>query len=270
MISAIIFTKNRASQLQLLLRSIKDNFTELKDVFILVKATNDKYSQAYEKVNSQFTKFNWMKEENFKSDTLSIMEDIKSKYVLIFADDEVVINDYSIYDSLKLFDNVPNLHSISLKHHLYLTYTYTANVDSPPPEFEKIDNLYIWNWKNCNHVGEWGYPSSINSTIYSKIFLEHYMNKIDFNNLNQLEGRLNTNRNNFKSKMACFEYSKTVCIANNIVQSGTNRFNNNPNYHPESLNNKFLNGFQISSNNIYRLRNNMCTFEVDYEFERMK
>lgn len=269
MISSIIFTKNRPMQLDLLLRSIQDNFKELDDIYILYKSTDDKFEEGYRKLISKYPA-KWIKETNFKQDTINILKLISNYYCIIFADDECIVHDYSVKDCLSLFKYLKDLHSISLKHHTSISYTYTANIYSEPPEFQKYNYLYVWNWKEYpNPNAEYGYPSSINSTIYTKIFLEYFANTLYYNNLNDLEGQLNLNRNMFRSKIACFEKPKTICIANNLVQTGGNRHSEDKTYLPENLNEIFLNGFQISTKNLYDKYYNSVTLEVPYIFEKV-
>ncbi|HON84206.1 MAG TPA: hypothetical protein PLI22_08785 [Caldisericia bacterium] len=269
MLSTIIFSKNRPMQLQLLLRSIEDNFKELSDVHILYKHTSEDFKEGYEKVISQFPYYRWINEVNLKKDILNIIEKIQSKFILFMVDDEVVINDYSIKPAIDLLQTAIDVHTVSLRLHQDITYTYTANIQSPTPNFEHRDGLLLWNWKESNPISDWGYPSCINSHLYSKIFLEYYINLLNFNTVNDLEGYLNLNRSSFKPKMACFPIAKTFNIANNLVQIGYNRYSENKEYTPENLNKYFLNDYQISTKNLYGLKKNTATGEVDYEFEKV-
>ncbi len=64
----IIFSKDRALQLDSLIRSIKDHYSELPHTMIVLYATSDQiYDDAYEllKEKEYIADINWIKEQNF-------------------------------------------------------------------------------------------------------------------------------------------------------------------------------------------------------------
>ena len=73
MIDTIIFTKDRACQLDLLLQSIVKNGNNLFNINILYEASSQEYKDGYLKVSERFPsyeRFNWVEEEDFEKDTL--------------------------------------------------------------------------------------------------------------------------------------------------------------------------------------------------------
>lgn len=269
MIKTIIFSKNRAAQLDLLLRSIKDNFSMIYDISILYKSTSQCFTEGYDKVKSKFPDLDWVEETDFVHDYKTILNDIISPYTLILVDDEVVVDDCMVDNALSEMVN-KNLHCISLRMHPNVNYCYTANLPSPEmqPSYVINDWGYVWNWKHYDERIDLGYPSCINSHIYPTHFIQHFSKVLRYENVNQLEGQLNTQRDSFKPYMLCFKNPKTVNIANNLVQSGTNRYSNLQENTVEYLNNKYLSGYQISTNNLYGMRMNTPTFEYNYIWEK--
>jgi len=265
-IDCLIFSKDRACQLDLLLRSIKDNFEEIHPI-ILFKQTNENYKLGYEKVNSYHSGYEWIEEESFVPDLRKIVSTFRNQFFLVLVDDEIVIRDYPIKNAMYALELNNDLHCVSLRMNPSIHYTYTADLASPPPTFfddYRFDDLLFWNWENYDGRTDWGYPSCINSHIYRKEFIIPMIQNLPFNNVNRLEGLLNLQRSSFKKQMACFNKSKTINIANNLIQTGTNRHSNNPEYSVENLNRKFLEGNRISTENFYNYDNNLATLERDY------
>lgn len=264
----MIFSKDRAMQLDLLLRSIKDNFKEidLENVPILVKASTKEFDEGYDKLIRKFPECKFITEQNFVDDIRNIFNNFTKDFCFTLVDDEIVINDYSIKEGIELLQKNETLHCISLRMHPKVTYCYTANLPSPFPEHEKVGNLYKWQWNKADPRTDSGYPSCINSHIYHTQIMKFWVNQIQFNNANSLEGIFNMNRARFQPHMACFELPKTVNIANNLTQSGVNRYSKNPAFDLEHMNDKYLLDFIIDEKPFYGMLENTPTFEKDYIF----
>ena len=67
----IIFSKNRASQLHLLLESLEKNSNLLFDsIKVIYIHTNEEYGKGYQKLINVFNSVNFILENNFSVDTL--------------------------------------------------------------------------------------------------------------------------------------------------------------------------------------------------------
>jgi hypothetical protein len=267
MIDSMIFSKDRACQLDLLLRSIKDNFKELKKIIILYLPTDNEFEKGYEIVKKTYPDFEWIKESNFVKDTLDIFNSFKNEFLVNFVDDEIVIRKNSIKEALDFLRN-QYFHCISLRMAPHINYCYTGNLSDEPPEFENVNNLYMWDWRKAKTVnGDWNYPSCINSHIYKTEDFKKYISMIQFQHPNGLEANFNNIRQNFKPFNICFKKSKSVNIANNLIQNGTNQHGLIPEWQVNNLNNQFLNGRRLSTKPFYNFENTFATFEKDYEWE---
>jgi hypothetical protein len=270
MINCLIFSKNRAMQLELLLRSIETNFKEIDKATILFTGDSSSFLEGYNKVKSIYSKYTWIKEHNLEVDIKSILSDFDMLYSLIFVDDEIVVRNQKIEEGMKILKNRPDIHCLSLRMGKNINYTYTTNVASSPPTFETIQsggiNFNVWNWKTSIPSSDWEYPSCINSHIYRTEFLKTNISNISFSNVNKLEETLHTKRNEFPLNMMCFDESKTISVANNLVQNThKNRNLNDPTFSPKNLNKKFLEKYIIKAEDFYNLDTNTATFEKPYE-----
>lgn len=268
MIDILIFSKNRACQLDLLLHSINDNFKELNNINILFTFSNNFYESGYDKLMLKYPNCNWYEEDNFYNNTKNIINSFKSDVCLFFVDDEIIIRDYSILKYLNLFYEYKNIHSISLRMNCNINFGYAANQIANKPNLQYINSenfCYLWNWQTQQLYDEWGYPAAINSSIYQTQFIKNIINTVSFKAVNSLEIALLQCKSNFKSKMIGFNESKTILLANNIVQTeGYNRHSNK--YSLEFLNNKYLCNYIINPIPFYNINYNMVCIESDYEF----
>lgn len=271
MIDCLIFTKDRACQLELLLRSISDNFKELTNIKILYKASKPEFDASYQILLNKYPEHTWVRETNLVKDIRQIIFGFEQEFSMTLVDDEIIVRNNEITPILNMLRKWPNeVHCASLRLGKLIDYTYTSDVKSPPPAFLKVESeegILAWDWEQCNPISDWGYPSCINSHIYRTDFFKDIVMRLNFNNVNSLEGTLNQKRAEFKKLMVAFEHPKTFNVANNLVQTGTNRYNSNPEYSTSSLNDKFLSGYRISESDFYDIKINCATTERDYTWK---
>lgn len=240
MINIIIFSKDRASQLDLLLRSIKTFFIGWdKYTFnILYKYSSEDYKKGYDITKSIHKEFNFVLESNFKKDLLKFISPVNA-FTIFGVDDDVFKEEFSFncveVDMLK----EANVACISLTMHPKINYCYTENKPTPPPNFIST-NPYTWEWRGL--PGDIGYPMSIDFSIFRTIDIICRCHKLTYNNPNTLEGYLATVPIQ-KPLRVCFKKSKIFNIPVNKVQTvNGNRFGG---ISAEYLNTKFLEGYKI-------------------------
>lgn len=269
MIDILIFSKDRACQLDLLLRSIKDNFKEIKNnITIICKGSNEDYIKGYLKLSKKFPLYTWKGETDLVQDIKLTVKKFIQDFSMCFVDDEIVIRDYSIKPFLKVLNEDNDVHCGTLRLGRNIgNYCYTADLHSTIPDYESTleNDIYKWEWRLGDQRTDLYYSSCINSHIYRTDFFKYWIDKLDFNNVNSLEGMLNNERESFKKYMICGKVSKTINIANNLSQSGTNRHSNKQEYSLKSLNDKYLEGYIIDEKKFYNMVNDKATFESDYE-----
>jgi hypothetical protein len=269
MLDCVIFSKDRACQLDLLLRSIELNFEEVKDVCtILYKHTNEDYKTAYNKLKQKFPLYNWVEESDFKKDLINIFRSFKHEYCMTMVDDEVVVRNYKIKPMIDIMSEYKNvLHTVSLRMQPNVNFTYTWNLHSPPPQLKSINDFIVWKWDEIDVRTDWGFPSCVNSHIYRTDFYKFYIERLQYKNVNTIEIFLHHQRQNFKPYMLCGEKSKTVCIANNVTQDGNSINSNNTEFSLETLNKKYLDGVTIKLEPFLNIEKNMATFDKEYTYE---
>jgi hypothetical protein len=221
MINIIIFSKDRACQLELLLRSMKLFFMEssLCNVSILYKYSSDIFKKGYEKTKALYPEFKYILEENggFKRQMLELINE-KCWCTMFFVDD-IVFKDYFFIRSpeLKVFLNDKSIACLSLRMCHRINYCYTEKRETPPPI---ISDSNTWKWVGL--PGDWGYPNSLDSNIFRTSEIMHLMRTMDYCNPNTLEGTWANHPPYDQPYMICFKESKIVNNPINKVQTANN------------------------------------------------
>jgi hypothetical protein len=190
----LIFSKNRACQLELLLRSLSQPASVLYTY-------DPEYKLGYRKLIRLYPKVNFIKQKDFKKDLLQILK--RTDLILFLTDDDIMISSFKWNCSeVQEFKNNPNMASLSL--------ALSAKVAGK-----------CWEWKlyRSNYrLRMWGYPMSIDSCIFrTKDILQIIAGSI-IPNPNQLETQLNLNIPN-RPLMMCFDKPKIINNSVNQVQS---------------------------------------------------
>lgn len=260
MINITIFSKDRACQLDLLLRSIK-RFTNLpkNKINIIYTSSNDNFEQGYIKLKKENTKFIFHKElGNFKHDVIEKIK-IKNEYTMWLVDDDFFKETFNLNDSLNILNNEKVLCS-SLRMHPGIRYCYTANIETPAPNISKNG---LFGWEGLK--GDWGYPMSVDGHIFRTKDILPLVKKINFSNPNTFEGNLAGTKIN-KPLMHCFNKSKILNNPANKVQNVNN--NRHGNITAKELNKKYLDGYKISMNNLIGIETPSPHFEIPFILEK--
>lgn len=263
MINIIVFSKDRASQLELFIRSMKLYFKEFQQnkISVLYTYSDDKYKQGYEKLFNIHNDKNivYIKEtENFKNHVLKLLNP-ENTYSVFFVDDIIFKNPFTLESKqFKLFTMNDDILTLSLRLHPYLKFCYAANFTMSPPQFE-TNNVFKWYGKQ----GDYGYPMSLDGHFFRTNDILTLTRAINFNNPNSYESVLAGFPLN-RPKMICFEESVIINNPVNKVQT----FNNN--YHgnitAEYLNDMFLNDNIIDLEDYKGIKNNACHQELKISF----
>jgi len=256
MINYVIFSRDRSCQLELLLRSTKEYFKEYNStkINVLYTYSNEIFKQGYDKVINEYPEINFVKENNFKSDFLKLVDD-KNKYSIFFVDDQVFKEPFSLTEISNDFDD--KTACISLRLHPRLTYCYTANIYMKQPKM----NNFKFDW--TKETGDFGYPMSVDSHIYLTKDIKPYLVNLQYKNPNSLEGTLAMYPLQ-KPYMICFEYSKTLNNPCNKVQ--TNNPNRHGNISAEYLNQQYLDNKIIDLDMFRGIDNESCHKEMPIKF----
>lgn len=268
----IVFSKDRAMQLELFLRSFAIyvyNFHRYK-INVLYTYSNKSYKEGYDKLIKEIgvnipyfyqaaycMSIKFILENDFRKNVIELVNPNK-KYTVFFVDDDIFKNQVDFYDrQMDIFNNDPKILCRSLRLHPNLTYCYTQKTKMRKPEF-LADNVFYWKKTDIDY----GYPMSVDGHIFRTKEIFPLIKKIDFINPNTFEGYMAVNPLTLP-KMICYDTSIIVNNPVNMVQT------NNENYHGNIsqayLNKMFLKGYKISLENIAGIENISCHQEIEFK-----
>lgn len=264
MINVIVFSKDRAMQLELFIRSFNKHVKNFNNyiINILYTYSNDAFKKGYDRlINMEYTNVNFVKENNFKLNLINLVDE-SVNFTIFFVDDIVFKNNFNFYDNqMDIFKNDNEILCRSLRLHPNLTYCYPMKLEiNKYPNFLE-DNIFYWKGEQ----GPYGYPMSVDGHIFRTKEVLPLIRKLDYKNPNSFEGVMVASSLNLP-KMTCYDESVVVNNPCNMVQT------NNPNVHgnvsTDGLNTKFLEGYIINLDDFNGIKNKSCHQEIEIRFEK--
>lgn len=276
----IIFSKNRACQLHLLLESIKLNSNNIFDSINVLYKADDNYVSGYDKLinNEKFKNINFIKETNFREDVLklinntyvdSITYDYSNNYITFLVDDAIIYDKITISKEKILEAKKPNFCCFSLRLGLNCNYSHPANINYTIKNYEKWQDDFILISHSEQSPGDFNYPLSTDGHIYHQQAILYWLSKINFNNPNTLEANLQYFSNETPRIIVFFKESKIVSVPVNLVNDTfKNRHGLQYYISEEELNEKYLNGYTIDINQLDFNKINGPHKEIEYKFKK--
>jgi hypothetical protein len=262
----LVFSKDRACQLDGLLRNVRDHFlVPYSGITVLYLATSAAFTTGYEALMKRdiVSGITWRPEKLFSDDVRDIVAGLGDDSLVMFLVDDTVIFRPCVLD--RVLDAFTDRYLfISLR----ASRTYPADL---PPEFI-TDGAYLewkWNYSKRKWV-TWNYPFSVDGNIYHVRHLKKVVNRISFQAPNSFEGRMHTYRHAWWVKRISKALApKEAVVFNNPlnrVQAEGETWHENVT--AESLNEKYLAGLQIDNSVLYEARPNATHFAVPLSFKR--
>lgn len=166
-VSFIIFSKDRALQLDGLLRSMLHHVTGTYSIHVLYCASNAAHAHAYRELTDGIQntdRIQWTKESDFKKDLVRTLKSLKTESVCFLVDDIVFIRpvDLNTLGGTTMRDGI-----VSLRLGSKITFCYTKQKTMRSPKLNPINrqtNLLQFSWKDGNY--DWAYPLSVDGHIF--------------------------------------------------------------------------------------------------------
>lgn len=257
----IVFSKNRAAQLELFIRSFNTYVKNYENyaINIIYTYSDSQHKKGYEKLmNMNYLNVNYIKETNFKQDIINYVN-LDKKFLTFFVDDNIFKNHFDFFDNqMEIFIQDKEILCRSLRLHPRLSYCYPMAAQMWPPNFMEHNTFY---WRKLD--GDYGYPMSVDGHIFRTEQIYPYIINMNYANPTMFEGFMSANPMNLP-KMICYDKSIVVNNPCNKVQEI------NSNYYGKvktsDLNEKFLNGQLISLDNIDGIENISCHQEIEIKY----
>jgi len=236
----IIFSKDRACQLDLLLESFKNVHITANNKIVLYTFSSDDFKDGYSKVRQKYPEWQFKLQEGEIKNYL--LESLTSELTMFLVDDNVFVNSFCIDSKVRMLKENKEILCVSLRLGKNISYDYMNDRKINVPEIN-FDGLFLWKGQE----GCWGYPMSLDGHIFRTADILPIIKKINFKNPNELEWQLSCNPPD-KKYMVCFLRPVLTNLAINKVQKwNNNRHGNAPVYF---LNRQYLKGKKIDLEDI--------------------
>lgn len=227
-VDLIIFSFNRPLQLQALLESTMHYIKGLDQITVIYRTTNERSQNCYNKLTKQFPHIHFMAQSNnphadFKLLTHRALTSSSTDYVA-FAVDDIIIKDF--IDMTQAVQLMQEMHAYGfyLRLGLHLDYCYTMNKPQKVPAVhECAPDVYYWTLGTGEY--DWGYPNTVDMTIYHKSQVIPVFNDMPYYTPNSLEGLWSMRAAAVNHRIGlCYKTAKIVNLPLNQVQTdGANR-----------------------------------------------
>lgn len=263
MLNCLIYTKNRACQLDAFLRSMKRHWKDWKsqaNLSVIWTSSEEPFLSGYQKLFEEHPDVNFINQsvQGFKQSILTQINPL-IPYTIQFVDDIVFINAFTIQCSeFESFIQEPETISLSLRMHPGITNCYMLNLATQPPLTASAGK---WEWLNL--PGDWGYPYSTDGHIFRTEDILPCLTNQEYNHPNALEDKM-TRFIKIRPFLRCFPNAKILNIPSNKV--GQNIHNRSGNLSADCLNNLYLKGHRINIEAFDSLRVNSVHYELNYQW----
>ena len=205
--------------------------------------------------------------EDFKPLTLKAFEECKTDYILFGVDDMVVKDYVDISDAIAAMQE-HKAYGCYLRLSPLINYLYTWKRSQSVPKLKKVKEGHIWQFCQASPIADWGYPYTVDMTIYRKKEVEQDFKSMDYYNPNTLEGNWSKRANKIKKRYGfCYEASKIVNLPLNLVQeSWNNPHMTNQELTPKQLIKQFLDGNKMDIGPLFQIKNRSVHIEYNPTF----
>lgn len=246
-IAAIVFSRDRAAQLDLLLESLARNAPGLLGrVDVLWQATGAAYESGYEMCAAAHPEVSFVRETAFASQVAVLVDGAGP--LTFFTDDSVLFRPLTPRlrrpDSWLLADDELLCFSLRLGGNCDTCYPLARSQSLPA--FRDLDGETVaWDWRDAD--GDFAYPGSLDGHVFRRETIVELLSDGEFGNPNTLEGLLATRvAADRRGSMASYRESHLVGLpVNRVNETHANRFGERWPYGPSVLNERYLAGGRL-------------------------
>lgn len=264
-LSIVVFSKDRAPQLDLLLRTYarhaKPRPARLN---IQYAASTALHERAYQKVilHHQPLIARAAPEAGFKQTLLSLLATSKAPNVMFLVDDIVFIDDFDV-DMLCRWDTDRSIFSLRLGANIVRSFNSKVDIQAQPAlRAIQAQDQQLLSW--CWHHGEldWNLPVSLDGNVLPLTEILPIIDSQAIKGPNSLEKALGTYRFLFKYRRgSCYPTSRLVNLPMNTVKAEQGFDFPNFNVDPEHLAEQYMQGMLLSIDNYQGMTPDSCHME---------
>lgn len=226
MITSIIFSKDRALQLDLTIQSIQENFPICKDIKVIYKTSSHDHDMSYRKLRNTHSDVQFANQEDGEllPPIIDIIKKSCNNDICFFTDDNIFYRKSKSTEadiSNLLNDNC----CVSLRLGVNITHRDFGNglePDAKPQLFKDGSNHIVWNRMSVPAGGYWNYPLSVDGHIFKRSVISNILHTIAF----WPEAAMIITPNKFEQILQRFFFEVTATMASEVYSCVVNSPNN--------------------------------------------
>jgi hypothetical protein len=237
-VNCIVFSRDRAMQLDACLRSINRFAPYTGQVTVISKATAPEFDEAYRLLHPGPRVRLKAESDDFRRDVMDAL-DPQSAYTVFHTDDDVFFRRPPVAPALPA-----GFAAFSLRLGENTTHCYPSRRSQQVPALGIHGPFVAWDWTRAD--ADFSYPLSLNGHVVRTKMLLRILSRARFTNPNELEDELHVRRYRVPHEMLAFRESCLVSIPVNIVSpTHRNPAGSDSEASPSALNARFLAGERI-------------------------
>lgn len=249
----IVFSKDRACQLDMLLRSIDCFAGDLySKVHVIYCWTGKEYEDGYGLLKERVDRVIWHDESGKGFDTVlrSCLESVESEHVGFLVDDAFFFQAVEREDVRRAFDEAnADIFSVRLGKNIIVQDLYSSHYLIDIPQFDaSVEGVLFWEWNSLRPYTDFAYPASLDGNVFRTEIVVERLRQLPFlMNPNVFEAWLAGAPQILGSRMACLPHSALItCPINRVQDTYDNPAGRFYGKTVEDLNRMFLQGYGLS------------------------
>lgn len=262
----LLFSCDRPLQLYAALESIQRLITGAEKISVLYRASDDRFATGYAEVQKSFPSVLFISQgrepqKDFKPLLLKAVFGSPSEYVLFAVDDNIVKDSVDLNVCMNAMEKT-GAYGFYLRFGRHIQHCYQAGTSQPVPSSLSLSGgIYAWDTRSAKL--DWGFPNTLDMTLYRKADLREPLTSLRYKHPNSLE--FDWAQHPPKKAIGLyFERSKILNLPLNVVSK-----TGNPHMDflsPSELLAKFNEGLKIDIDPLYRVENASPHHEYTPEF----
>ena len=264
-IRGIVFSKDRPLQLEATLASYYRRCLDAESVemCVLYTCSTEAHSTAYDTLAREYPQVRFVRENDFRGDTLVLLTGCQS--VLFLVDDTLFVQPFALAQVRAALAQYPDALGFSLRLGRNTTTCYAHDDAQALPAFQAIGpEILRFDWRSGQL--DFGAPLEVSSSVYRAGDLKPLLAALPFHHPNSLEEQIARATEIFASSrpgLLCFAQSVAFSAPLNRVQSShATRASDDPELSSETLLESFRRGDRIDVDAYAGLAPKACHQEV--------
>lgn len=264
----LVFSFDRPLQLYACLESIQRYVTGYDRLTVLYRTSDPSFAAGYEKVKDAFPQIQFVAQStaepkrDFKPYVEKIVFGAPAEYIL-FAVDDIIVKDFVDLKLCMEQMEKTGAYGFYLRFGLHINHCYqSGQPQAIPPHHLLTHNIYAWDIQTGEF--DWGFPNSLDMTLFQKKTLKKPFCELKYKTPNSLEFGWAQKYAPEKAIGLFFDHSKLVNIPMNLVGKTGNPTMNY--LDTAELLVKFNQGLKIDIEPLYRIENSSPHFDYIPEF----